>query len=106
MGIFQRRQITLLFLLILGITIWVTQRWWVPSLLHALGWFGNTPGDRLQALDAAINLFVLVFNAVVAYSLWLTRICHQTREATTPAQPNHLASDPQPPTTRRRDRPG
>ncbi len=68
----KRRQFTMLILLLAGIVLWLTRGWWLPAILAYLP-LVEKRSDLLQALDALVSMAMLLFNAVLAYILWLSR---------------------------------
>ena len=68
----DRRQSTLLFLLIAGIALLWGRDWWLPPLIAQLPWL-NKQADLIQAIEALVSIVNSLFTAAVAYLLWLTR---------------------------------
>ncbi|MCA9947535.1 MAG: hypothetical protein KC449_28845, partial [Anaerolineales bacterium] len=68
----KRKQITLLFLFIVGIAILFTRRWWLPWILARFVVIEERSG-LLEGLSAIVGFATLAGNGIVAYFLWLTR---------------------------------
>jgi tetratricopeptide (TPR) repeat protein len=66
------RKYSLIFLLVLGLLLGLTQQWWSPWLWRQLQ-FIESRSALLQGLNALIGLLIWVGNAVMFYVLWLTR---------------------------------
>lgn len=68
----NRRFLSLLLLLIAGLALWFTSRWWLPWLLDQLPRI-EANADLIQAIEALVNIVWLLFSAVIGYLLWLSR---------------------------------
>jgi hypothetical protein len=68
----KRKQIAPLLLLLAGIALWLTQGHWLPLLLAQLPLLEER-STLLQALDALVNLLIVVFNILMAYLVWASR---------------------------------
>ena len=76
----RRKQVTVAILLLAGLALLLTRRWWLDWLLKVFWPFVQEQSAALRGLKAVVDVSLIMLNGVLAYLFWLFRHEPEERE--------------------------